>query len=102
MTTASAVEFAADNLVNCATMADKTEIPRDELVITYTVAALGPESWFVDSNKGTSGYSFRSLPEAERFAITLAQRNTPSRVCILGSDGEVVTEKLFDPPPDAP
>ncbi len=75
----------------------------DEALITYTVALMGPERWFVDSNKGTSGYSFRSLPEAQRFAITLAQRNTPSKVCILDSAGEVVTETVYrDPPPAAP
>ena len=45
---------------------------RDDRVITYTIAALGPTSWFVESDKGTSGYSFRSLAEAERFADTLA------------------------------
>ena len=82
-------------------MTDKIATARDEHFITYTVAALATESWFVDSNKGTSGYSFRSLPEAERFAITLAQRNMPSRVCILGSDGEIVTEKIFDQAADA-
>jgi hypothetical protein len=54
----------------------------------------------VDSNKGTSGYSFRSLTEAERFAITLAQRNTPSKVCTLGSDGEVIDELIFNLPTD--
>ncbi len=82
-------------------MNDKAKIAPDERFMTYTVTALGPESWFVDSTKGTSGYSFRSLPEAERFAITLAQRNVPSRVCILGADGEIVTEKIFDQPADA-
>lgn len=70
---------------------------RDDRVITYTIAALGPTSWFVESDKGTSGYSFRSLAEAERFADTLAQRNMPSRVCLIGRDGEIVTEKVFDP-----
>jgi hypothetical protein len=82
-------------------MTDKTDTAPDENFITFTVAALGHERWFVDSTKGTSGYSFRSLPEAERFAITLAQRNIPSRVCILGSDGEIVTEKRFDRAADA-
>ena len=53
--------------------------------ITYTIAALGPASWFVDSTKGTSGYSFRTLQEAERFANSLAQRNMPA-----------ITEKIFD------
>lgn len=70
-------------------------------LITYTVAALGPQNWFVESDKGTSGYSFRSLAEAERFAISLASRNTPSRVCITGGDGEIVTERLFEHTPDA-
>ncbi|HEV7823256.1 MAG TPA: hypothetical protein VGO84_18870 [Burkholderiales bacterium] len=81
-------------------MADRNELAPDEF-ITYTVAALGPTNWFVDSTKGTSGYSFRTLPEAERFANTLAQRNMPSKVCILGSDGEVVTEKIFEQPAGA-
>jgi hypothetical protein len=74
----------------------QTTRPRGDSFITYTVAALGPERWFVESNKGTSGYSFRGLAEAERFAIVLAQRNMPSKVCILGSDGEVVTERIFE------
>ena len=82
-------------------MADERQSDPDEQYITYTVAALGPERWFVDSNKGTSGYSFHSLAEAERFAITLAQRNTPSKVCILSTDGEIVTEKVFDQRADA-
>ncbi len=77
-------------------MIENTGDERDDKFITYTVASLGPASWFVDSNKGTSGYSFHSLAEAERFAIVLAQRNTPSRVCILDGLGEVVTEKIFD------
>jgi len=68
--------------------------------ITYTIASLGAERWFVDSNRGTSGYSFHSLAEAERFAITLAQRNTPSKVCMLSSDGEIVTEMVFNHPGD--
>jgi len=76
-------------------MADRNEIGPDEF-ITYTIAALGPASWFVDSTKGTSGYSFRTLQEAERFANSLAQRNMPAKVCILGADGEVITEKIFD------
>ncbi|MDB5811185.1 MAG: hypothetical protein JWN94_3307 [Betaproteobacteria bacterium] len=76
-------------------MAEKTEIGSGQY-ITYTVAALSHERWFVDSNRGTSGYSFHSLPEAERFAITLAQRNTPSKICVLGSDGEIVTERIFE------
>jgi hypothetical protein len=68
----------------------------DAKLITYTVTSLGPASWFVDSDKGTSGYSFRSVGEAERFAIVLAQRNKPSRVCIVDGFGEVVTEKIFN------
>ncbi len=76
-------------------MIEKPGAESDEKLITYTVASLGPASWFVDSNKGTSGYSFHSLAEAERFAIVLAQRNTPSRVCILDAFGEVVTETIF-------
>ena len=82
-------------------MADDTKIAPVDKVITYTVAALGPESWFVDSNKGTSGYSFHSRPEAERFAITLARRNTPSKVCTLGSGGEIVDELNFNDPTDS-
>ena len=70
----------------------------DDQFITYTIASLGADRWFVDSNKGTSGYSFHSLADAERFAITLAQKNTPSKVCIIGNDGEVVTESVFDQP----
>ena len=82
--------------IHFALMIETNGAERDAKLITYTVASLGPESWFVDSNKGTSGYSFHSLAEAERFAIVLAQRNRPSRVCILDGFGEVVTEKLFD------
>ncbi len=73
----------------------------DERFITYTVAPLGALNWFVESDKGTSGYSFRSLAEAERFAISLAQRNTPSRVCITDAVGEIVTERVFEHTPDA-
>ena len=76
---------------------DKTTRPGEQY-ITYTIAALGASRWFVDSNKGTSGYSFHSLTDAERFAITLARNNTPSKVCILGDGGEVVTETVFDQP----
>ena len=68
----------------------------DDQHLTYTIASLGADRWFVDSNKGTSGYSFHSLADAERFAITLAQRNTPSRVCILGDNGEIVTQSVFE------
>ena len=81
-------------------MADENTADPDEQSITYTIASLGPERWFVDSNRGTSGYSFRSFAEAERFAITLAQRNTPCRVCVLSSDGLVVTEMIFNQPTD--
>jgi hypothetical protein len=81
-------------------MADAKQIDPAEQYIMYTIASLGPERWFVDSTKGTSGYSFRSLAEAERFAITLAQRNTPSKVCMLSSDGEIVTEMVFNHPDD--
>jgi hypothetical protein len=76
-------------------MTDNTDIADDDKSITYFLASLGPTSWFVDSNKGTSGYSFHSLAEAERFAIALARRNTPSRVCILDVAGDIVTEKIF-------
>lgn len=72
-----------------------------EPIITYTIAPLGALNWFVESDKGTSGYSFRSLAEAERFAISLAQRNTPSRVCITDAVGEIVTEKIFGQAADA-
>ena len=33
--------------------------------ITYTITLLTGGRWFVESDKGTSGYSFRSLAEAE-------------------------------------
>jgi len=82
-------------------MTDEKNTAPDDQYITYTIASLGVERWFVDSNKGTSGYSFHSLPEAERFANTLAQRNTPSKVCILDAAGEIVTETIFDQPPAA-
>ncbi len=81
-------------------MADEQQIISDQKYITYTIASLGSERWFVDSNKGTSGYSFHSLAEAERFAITLAQRNTPSKVCTLGKDGEIMDELIFNQPTD--
>ena len=73
---------------------------RDDHVITYTIAALGPASWFVESDKGTSGYSFHSLLEAERFAVTLAKRNTPSKVHTVSADGEPVDELVFNTPDD--
>jgi hypothetical protein len=79
---------------------EKAPVP-DEQYITYTIASLGADRWFVDSNRGTSGYSFHSLADAERFAITLAQRNTPCKVCVIGSNGEVVTETVYEQPTDA-
>lgn len=82
-------------------MTDERTVSPDDQRIIYTIASLGGDRWFVDSNKGTSGYSFHSLADAERFAITLAQRNTPSKVCIIGNGGEVVTESVFDQPPAA-
>ena len=69
--------------------------------ITYTIAALGPASWFVDSTKGTSGYSFRTLQEAERFANSLAQRNMrisvdketeKIKVALYDGDGKLIRE----------
>jgi hypothetical protein len=69
--------------------------------ITYTVSALDAGRWFVESDKGTSGYSFHSLREAERFAITLAKRNTPSKVCTLDNTGEVLDELVFNEPTDS-
>lgn len=81
-------------------MAAENQAQPDGQVITYTIVSLGTERWFVDSNKGTSGYSFHSLAEAERFAITLAQRNTPSKVCRLGSGGEILDELNFNEPTD--
>ncbi len=79
-------------------MTDEYAAGPDAEYITYTIASLGADRWFVDSNKGTSGYSFHSLADAERFAITLAQRNTPCRICIIGANGEVVTERVFMQP----
>jgi hypothetical protein len=72
----------------------------DEQYITYTIAALDADRWFVESDKGTSGYSFHSLIEAERFAITLAKRNTPSKVCTLSASGEILDELVFKEPED--
>ena len=74
-------------------------MPTDGDYITYSVVPLDSDRWFVESDKGTSGYSFHSLAEAERFAITLAHRNTPSKVCVLGRNGLVVTETVFEEPP---
>jgi hypothetical protein len=82
-------------------MTEEKPVNTAEEYIAYTIIALGPESWFVDSTKGTSGYSFRSLAEAERFAVTLAQRNTPSKVYTLGKDGEVMDELIFNLPTDS-
>ena len=65
-------------------MAEENQAQPDGPVITYTIVSLDAERWFVDSNKGTSGYSFHSLAEAERFAITLAQRNTPQQGMQVG------------------
>jgi hypothetical protein len=84
--------------MNPAAMTDEKTTSPDERYIIYTIASLGADRWFVDSNKGTSGYSFHSLTDAERFAITLAQKNTPSKVCIIGNGGEVVTQSVFDEP----
>ena len=81
-------------------MADENRASSDAQPIVYTIASLGTERWFVDSNKGTSGYSFHSFAEAERFAITLAQRNTPSKVCTIGAGGEVMDELVFNQPTD--
>lgn len=72
----------------------------DAQYITYTIAPLDADRWFVESNKGTSGYSFHSLIEAERFAITLAKRNVPSKVCTLSNAGEVIDELVFNSPDD--
>ena len=69
--------------------------------MTYTISSLGSGRWFVESTSGTSGYSFQSLADAEKFAVTLARRNTPSRVCVLGAGGEIVDEKVFHQPTDA-
>ena len=69
--------------------------------ITYTIVQLDANRWFVESDKGTSGYSFHSLRDAERFAITLAKRNTPSKVCTLDSGGQVLDELIFNQPTDS-
>jgi hypothetical protein len=76
-------------------------VNQDIHYITYTVSALDAGRWFVESDKGTSGYSFHSLLEAERFAITLAKRNTPSKVCTLSNTGEVLDELIFNEPTDS-
>ena len=73
----------------------------DERYITYTITALDADRWFVESDKGTSGYSFHSLIEAERFAVTLAKRNTPSKVCTFSNTGEILDELIFNQPTDS-
>jgi hypothetical protein len=82
-------------------MTDEPAPVPDKQYVTYTIASLGADRWFVDSNRGTSGYSFHSLADAERFAITLAKKNSPCKVCILDSNGNVVKETVFDQPADA-
>ncbi|MEO7725972.1 MAG: hypothetical protein ABIS45_01825 [Burkholderiales bacterium] len=82
-------------------MADEKNPDPEAQYITYTIACLGLERWFVDSNKGTSGYSFHSMAEAQRFAITLAKRNTPSKVCTVEPNGDIVDEFVFTEPPPA-
>jgi hypothetical protein len=72
------------------------EIMTERAILTYLVSALPSGSWFVESDAGTSGYSFRSLAAAERFAVVLAQRNRPSKVCILGGRGEIIDETVFE------
>jgi hypothetical protein len=72
----------------------------EEEFIIYTVAPLDADRWFVESDKGTSGYSFHSLMEAERFAVTLAKRNTPSKVHTVSQAGGVVDELVFRNPDD--
>ena len=67
----------------------------DEQSITYLISPLPDGRWFVDSASGTSGYSFHSFPEAERFALLLAQKNVPSKIRVIGPDGEIVDEKVF-------
>ena len=71
-------------------------MPSDTQPIIYLISPLPDGRWFVDSATGTSGYSFHSLPEAERFALLLAQKNAPSKVQVLSADGEVVDEKVID------
>ena len=71
-------------------------MPSDTQPIIYLISPLADGRWFVDSAAGTSGYSFHSLPEAERFALLLAQKNAPSKVQVLSADGEVVDEKVVD------
>jgi hypothetical protein len=73
----------------------------DQQYTTYTITALDAGRWFIESDKGMSGYSFHTLIEAERFAIALARRNTPSKVCTLGNAGEVLDELVFDQPTDS-
>ena len=68
----------------------------DEQSLTYLISPLPDGRWFVDSANGTSGYSFHTFPEAERFALLLARKNAPSRIRVIGADGEIVDEKDFD------
>jgi hypothetical protein len=76
-------------------------VSREAQHITYIITELDADRWFVESDRGTSGYSFHSLIEAERFAITLAKRNTPSRVRTLNSSSKVIDELVFDEPTDS-
>jgi hypothetical protein len=71
-------------------------VPPEEPTIIYLISPLPDGRWFVDSASGSSGYSFHSLPEAERFATLLAQKNAPSRIHVTGPDGEVIDEKIFE------
>ena len=66
--------------------------------LTYLVSALPTGAWFVESDAGTSGHSFESLDAAKRYAVALAQRNSPSIVRVLGSGGEIIAETVFDQP----
>jgi hypothetical protein len=67
----------------------------DAQFMTYTVSSLPSGCWFVEGTSGTSGYSFQSLADAERFAIALAKRNPPSKVRVLSAGGEMIDEKVF-------
>jgi hypothetical protein len=73
----------------------------DEQYVIYSITQLDADRWFVESDKGMSGYSFHSLMEAERFAVTLAKRNTPSKVHTLDDAGKVIDELVFDDPDDS-
>jgi hypothetical protein len=72
----------------------------DEQYVIYSITQLDADRWFVESDKGMSGYSFHSLMEAERFAVTLAKRNTPSKVHTLDDAGKIIDELVFDDPDD--